>query len=169
MLLHWLIAAAIIGNYVLVNVAEESSEAMEEMLVGYHKALGITILLLTVLRIIWRITHKPPPLAVTLKPWERALARISHAGFYVLMIGIPLTGWMMTSAFSGGAPVDMFGLFQMPGLPLAQSRDTAGVLHEVHETGAKIMFVLFILHVAGAFKHLLIDKDGTMQRMLPGR
>lgn len=165
--LHWIMAALIVLNFILAEIAEDASKEERSILMGNHKAIGITILLFTLVRIAWRFTRRPPPLAETLKPWEAALAKVTHGLFYVLMLAIPLAGWAASSAWGNGAPVDMFGLFAMPALPVEHGKETAGLFGEVHETTAKLMFVLFILHVAAALKHQLLDKDGIMRRMLP--
>ena len=164
---HWIIAALIVLNFALIWSADDASEAVEQQIKGYHFAVGLLILMLTVLRIIWRLMNPAPPYVDTLQAWEVALAKVVNALFYFLMIAIPLTGWAMVSAASGGHSIGFFGLFEFPGLPFSKDRGTAGVFHEVHEVFAIGMLVLFALHVAAALKHRVIDRDGTMQRMLP--
>lgn len=164
---HWVIAALVVTNFLLAWSAEEVSEAQERVLMGYHMANGILILILSVLRVIWRITHPVPPFVPTMKRWEVVLARITHWLFYILIVAIPLSGWAMTSAASGGQPVDFFGLFGFPGLPLSRNEATAGVLHEVHEIGATMVLLLFFLHVAAALKHQFFNRDTTLARMIP--
>src|SRR5690606_38024636 len=105
--------------------------------------------------------------SATLKAWEVALSRVVHSLFYVLMMGIPLVGWAMASSFSGGQPINFFGLFDLPGLPFAQDKPRAGALAKVHDAGATLILALLALHVAGAAKHQFIDRDGTLRRMLP--
>jgi cytochrome b561 len=105
-----------------------------------------------------------------LKAWEVALARVTHALFYLLMLGMPLSGWLMHSAFSGGKPVGYFGLFNLPGIPMAVNKPLGGVFHEMHELGGYAMLALFALHVAGALKHQFLDRHpGAIARILPGR
>ena len=163
---HWILTVLILMNFVLVWSAEDAPKAKEAQLVGYHMANGMLILFLTVLRIIWRFMNPPPPFEDTLKAWEVALAKVVHILFYFLMLAIPLVGWIMVSAFSGGHGVGFFGLFEIPGLPLQKNQDTAGALHEVHELLAILMLLLFVLHVAAALKHQFVDRDATMRRML---
>lgn len=165
--LHWLIALLIVLNVIGAFVAEDLSKADEAIVMGYHKATGISILLLTIARIVWRLMHKAPPLVETLKAWEAALARVTHAGFYFLMLAVPLSGWAMSSAYSKGKPVSMFGLFDVPALPVGSDEPTADMFHELHEVFAFVMIGLFVLHVGAALKHHFMDKDGTMQRMVP--
>lgn len=167
--LHWILTILILMNFVLVWSAEDAPKAKEAQLVGYHMANGMLILFLTFLRIIWRLMNPPPPFDDSLKAWEVALAKVVHFVFYFLMIAIPLVGWIMVSAFSGGHGVGFFGLFEIPGLPMAKNEDTADALHEVHELLAGLMLLLFVLHVAAALKHQFIDRDGTMRRMLSAR
>lgn len=166
MLLHWLIAVAVIVNWRLAEAAEHAevrADAFSYM--SNHKALGITILILTVLRLGWRLVHRPPPLRASMAAWEKALARTLHIIFYVLLIGLPLGGWMAES-FEGHA-VDVFGIFTLPGLPVGENEDLAHTFEELHGTGGSIMIYLIGLHVLGMLKHMVIDKDGNLWRMLP--
>ncbi len=165
--LHWLVAVLIIANYILVWTAEGKPEEQEHFLVGIHAATGIMILLLSVLRVIWRITHPAPPMEPGLKSWEVALATWVHRAFYFLIIAVPFTGWVMSSAASGGKGLNIYGLFDFPGLPIGPDRDTAIAVYEVHEILATVMFFLLILHVAAALKHHFVDRDGTVGRMIP--
>jgi len=165
--LHWILAVLILLNFVLVWVSEDLPKPQAAQLTGYHIANGMLILGLSVLRIVLRLTQPPVPFVSTLKTWETALARVVHGLFYFLMLAIPLVGWAMVSAFSGGKPVDFFGLVDLPGLPLAADKAMAGALHEVHEAFALLMLVLLALHVAAALKHRFVDRDGTMRRMAP--
>ena len=100
--LHWLIALAIAANYVLAWVSEDLPKEERMALMGNHKALGIAILLLTMLRIVWRLVHKAPPLVETLKAWEAALSRVTHAALYFVMLAVPLAGWGLHSSASQG-------------------------------------------------------------------
>lgn len=165
--LHWLIALLIVLNIVVAFVSEDMSKADRAIVMGNHKAIGITILVLTVARIVWRLMHKAPPLIETLKAWEAALARVTHAGFYFLMLAVPLSGWGLSSAFSKGKPVSLFGLFDVPALPVGADEPTVDMFHELHEVFAFAMIGLLLLHVGAALKHHFVDKDGTMRRMVP--
>lgn len=165
--LHWLIAVLILGNFVGAWMAEDLPKPERIELMGYHKATGILILLLTVLRIVWRLVHKAPPLVETLKAWEVAVARVTHGLLYFLMLAVPFAGWGLHSSASQGKAVSMFGLFDMPALPVGSDKPTIGVFHEAHEIFATLMLVLFALHVVAALKHHFADKDGTMRRMAP--
>ncbi len=165
--LHWIIALMIMLNFVLAWVAEDLPDEQRYALIGNHKAVGITILLLTLLRIVWRLTHQAPPLVETLKAWEAALSRVTHALFYVLMLAIPVAGWALSSAFTKGKPISIFGLFDFPALPVGSDKPTVSMYGELHEIAATIMLVLLALHIGAALKHQFIDKDGTVRRMVP--
>ncbi len=169
MVFHWTIATLIIMNFIGAFVAEDLPKPEAAQIMGAHKAMGITILILSIGRLVWRITKPVPPLSAGLKAWEVALAKVTHSLLYFLMIAIPASGWIMHSAFSAGKSISFFGLFAYPGLPMAQDKATAGLFHEVHEVMAFAMLGLLALHLAGALKHQFIDRDGSIWRMLPGR
>ena len=164
MILHWLIALLIVLNFAAAWISETMPRPERMQIMANHKAIGITVLILTVIRIAWRLTHRPPPLQRTLQPWERMLASAVHALFYVLMIGLPLTGWSMVSA---GGPVRMFGLFSMPALPVPTTDAVGDTFYDLHVKLAWVMLALFVLHVAGALKHQFLDHDATLGRMIP--
>jgi len=163
--LHWLIALLLALNFVIAWVSEDMPKPDRMEMMGNHKAIGLTILGLTVLRIVWRVLRPAPPLVETLKAWEVALAKVTHALLYFLMLAIPLAGWGMVSG--KGNPVSLFGLINIPALPVGPDKATNGVFHELHEVFATLMLVLLAIHVAAAFKHMIVDKDGTMLRMAP--
>lgn len=166
-ILHWLIALAIIANWLIAQLAEDAPKAQEEAMMGVHVALGMTVLILTVLRIFWRLTHKRPEPNPDHAKWERVLASAVHKLFYFFMIALPLTGYLLVQTGTGGMAIDMFGLFDFPGLAVAKSHADHEVFEELHEIFANVMLVLFVLHVVGAWKHQLLDRDGTVLRMLP--
>ncbi|MBI1406318.1 MAG: cytochrome b [Caulobacter sp.] len=176
MLLHWLIAGLIITNVWLAWQAEDLHGAAKMPIMQWHKTLGISILVLSLLRLAWRLFNKPPPLSPDLKVWELWLARIVHWGFYVAMIGIPLTGWLMVSAtpLIKVYPIHMYGLFDWPAvgflsdLPRDQMKATHEAFETIHKLAAKIMiYGLFPLHILGALKHQFLDKDPEFARMIP--
>lgn len=174
MALHWLIAAAILAMAGLgLVMVELDPGAAKFRLYQLHKSVGITILALSLLRLAWRLANPVPPLPAGLRPWEKHLARMTHVGLYVLMVGLPVSGWMMVSASVWGIPTVLYGVVPLPHLPvLATLTDKAPVeaaLKTVHAVLALSMALLFALHVAGALKHHLILKDDTLKRMLPGR
>jgi cytochrome b561 len=165
--LHWIIALLIATNFGLAWVAEDLPDEQKYALIGNHKAIGLIVLVLTVVRIIWRLMHKPPPVLDTLKAWEVAVSKVVHVLMYGLMLAIPLAGWGMSSIYAKGAPISIFGLFGFPAMPIAHEKSTQELFHELHEITATIMLVLLALHIGAALKHQFFDKDGTLRRMVP--
>ncbi|QYU66362.1 cytochrome b/b6 domain-containing protein [Leptolyngbya sp. 15MV] len=163
MTFHWVIAVAVIVNWRIVEAAEHAAPAEAGALMANHKALGITILVLSIGRLLWRFTHPAPPLPGA--GWERALARTVHVVFYVLLIGLPLGGWLAGSFARRG--FEWFGLFDWPLLPVPESREMAGTIIEMHALGGQVLLLLVVLHIAGALKHTFIDRIGGLSRMLP--
>ncbi len=166
MIFHWAIAIAVIVNWRIAESAEHAAtrEAAGAIMVN-HKALGITILLLTLGRLVWRWTHPVPALPSDLAKWEATLARTVHVIFYVLLIGLPIGGWLASSFYGKG--VDVFGIFTLPALPVGENADTGEAIFELHGTGGEIFIYLIGLHILGALKHTFFDKNGGIFRMLP--
>ena len=157
-LLHWIIAALIIGQIAGGKVMTElAATTLKFDLYQWHKALGLIILALSLARLLWRLTHRPPALAIPQKAWERRLARFSHWGFYAFMIAVPLLGWLTVSAAMVGLPTSMFGLFTVPDLPVADSLATERLMKRLHALTAYATAALLVLHVAAAIKH---QRDG---------
>lgn len=164
-ILHWLIAIAVIGNWRIAEAAEHAPEPEGRVIMGYHMALGIVILVLTALRIVWRLIHRTPPLATHLTSWELALARTTHSLFYILLITLPVLGWVGMSV--NGFAISMFGMFDWPILPIGRNESAGGAIFDVHATLASAMLLLVALHILGSLKHTLLDRDGNLFRMLP--
>ena len=167
MFFHWAIAALVALNFALAWAAEGLPPADRGALMGNHFAVGLTVLALTLLRIVWKMIAPASPLVESLKTWEAALAKVTHGLLVLITLALPLAGWIMVSAHSGGQPISYFGLFDLPGLPLAKSKPTSELFSELHEVFAFLTLALFALHVAGAVKHMVIDRDGTMRRIVP--
>ena len=168
--LHWLIALAIIGNLIgglaLQWFFESDDPAMKARglaIIGLHKSLGLTIILLTLLRIGWRLANPPPPLPAHMTMLERRLAGLSHGVFYVLMLVLPLSGWALAS--TGRGPILWFGLSGVPRLPIAGTRRE--LFGESHEILAWAMVALLALHLLAALKHHILDRDDVVAGMLP--
>ena len=173
--LHWAIALLVIGNLVL-GLQLESFKGIDRFaMYQLHKSFGISVLLLTVARIAWRLSHRPPPYEATLKSWERRAATATHSAFYVLLIALPLTGWIMVSASKWNIPTKLFGIVGWPHIAPIHAADAAaranieGVSNQTHELIAYTMIALVLLHILGAIKHVVVDGDGTVARMIPGR
>ncbi|QKG69886.1 cytochrome b [Erythrobacter mangrovi] len=165
MIFHWLIAILVIMNWRIAETAEHLEGADKLVVFGYHKAWGMLILALTVGRLLWRWSHPVPPLPSGLKAWEAKLARTVHVIFYVLLVALPLGGWLASSY--GGRPVDFFGMFTIPVLPVGENKDLSKSIFDAHATGGSIFIYLIGLHILGALKHTFIDKNGGIFRMLP--
>ncbi|MBI1392259.1 MAG: cytochrome b [Alphaproteobacteria bacterium] len=172
--LHWIIAAMILGQIAggfYMHNLPDGNQKFE--LYQLHKSTGITILLLSLVRLGWRLTHPAPPLPGGMPDWQRLLARGTHIGFYALMIGVPLGGWAIVSAspLAPSVPTYLFGAIPWPHLPffdgVEDRKATAEAIAEMHELGAFSILGLFALHVAAALKHHFKDKDGVLARMLP--
>jgi cytochrome b561 len=164
-LLHWLIVVMIITQVILANIAEDLPIGMKKLaMFARHKSVGITIFGLALLRLLWRWANPTPLLPTTLQPYERALAGLTHAGLYIVLFAMPLTGWMMTSA--RGFPVSWFGFFQLPDF-VPKNDALYNAMKETHDTLALALYAIVSLHVAGALKHHFFMKDDVLRRMLP--
>ncbi|MEQ1930842.1 MAG: cytochrome b [Parvularculaceae bacterium] len=171
--LHWTIAVLIVGQIaggLYMHELPRGSELKVE-LYQLHKSFGVVILLLSLLRLVWRLGHKPPPLPADMAGWEKFAARATHALFYVLMIGTPLLGWAVVSTASFNVPTVIFGIIELPHLPFFEGLENRKDLHELfeesHELAAKSIIGLLILHVGAALKHHLIDRDNVLAHMAP--
>lgn len=164
-LLHWVIVALIITQFVLATISNSLPLGMTKLAVlARHKSVGITILMLAVIRLVWRWMNPTPALPTTLKSYERLLAKITHAILYALLFIMPLSGWMMSSARN--FPVSWFGMVQLPDL-VSQSRPLYDALHTFHVSLAWLLVGVAVLHIAAALKHHLVLKDDVLRRMLP--
>ena len=175
-ILHWTIAALVVANVLMGWQFEELSRSERTALMQIHKANGMTILMLTLARIAWRLVNKPPPMSQTMSFWERMAARVVHTGFYVLLLALPLTGWITVSGHDNPGTINMFGLFQIPALgPVANlEHDLRHDVHDVtegahHLLGQIMVYALIPLHILGALKHQFLDGEDELGRMLPFR
>lgn len=165
-LLHWAIAALVLATIPLGIFGASSESAAAQSSVNAHKSIGILILLLTVIRIGWRLTHKPPALPETMTVMLRGIAKATHILFYVLLIVLPLSGWWMSSAVPKRHPFG-FCLFDVPFLPVPRGFASAGPAHFIHVNLGFLMIGLALLHIAAALKHHFVDRDSVLTRMLP--
>ncbi len=164
---HWIMAVLMIGMLAFgLYLAEAELERGPLMfkLYGLHKSIGVLILGLVLLRIVWRFMNVTPAALPTHKRWEVILSKAVHGFLYLGMIGLPLSGWVMSSA--GGHPVEFFGLFELPAI-VEKSKALGKEAHEAHEILGSVVIGLIVLHFAGALKHKIIDKDSTIMKMLP--
>lgn len=168
--LHWAIAIFVLGNIAggfymsgLFDSGDPNLIAQGAEIAGIHKPIGLTILALTLWRIALRLREDFLPLPGHMKRWEIVLARVTHIGFYTLLLVLPLTGWMF--AVTAERPLSYFGLFDVPLSPLGET--ARGVMYEAHEVAGKLAAGLVVLHVLGALKHHFLDRDDIAARMLP--
>jgi cytochrome b561 len=165
LILHWLIAVLVVTQVLLIMAADATEGPAAGRWIGLHKSVGLGILVLTLARIGWRVARPAIPLPEPMPPWQKLIARATHVLFYVVLIGLPLGGWAASSAAS--RDIVWFGLFEWPLLPIGGGRETAARLMDMHELGAKALYVLIALHVAGALKHHFVDRDNVLHRMIP--
>ena len=182
--LHWLIAAGIVFMFILgwfmdtvpkdaaksstfdlfnmgLYVWELSKEVSpRSFYFNLHKSVGISLFALIILRILWRLTHKPPALLDSMKTWEKKLATGAHYGLYFLMVATPLAGIIMSISSKYG--IHWFGIKLVGGIDNKASRE---LFYEFHEIFGLLILLILFFHIAGAFKHALVDKDGTIRRM----
>jgi cytochrome b561 len=164
-LLHWLIAALIFTQFALAWYADELPLGVHKLaLFARHKSFGMTILMLAILRVLWRVKNPPPPLPNSMSPSERFLARVTHVAFYILLFAMPLTGWMMSSAKNYS--VSWFGLFTWPNL-IAPDTAAFELLKSTHDSLSDLLFALAALHILAALKHHFWNRDDVLLRMLP--
>lgn len=171
MLLHWVLGMALIALFgVGVYMADLPFSPQRLKLYNWHKWAGVTILVLSALRLLWRATHRPPalPQAVekTMPGWQKLAHHGTHHLLYVLFFAVPLIGWAYSSA--AGFPIVFLGLWQLPDF-VPVSKDLAEAIKPWHQYTAFALAALALLHIAAALKHQLVDRDGLLNRMLPGK
>ena len=171
--LHWAIAALIVVNFVIGLRFDQLNGLALFNLMQWHKSFGITVLALSLARLAWRVVHRPPPYPAHMPAWERAAASLVHWAFYVVMIGLPITGWVVVSASPTNIPTLLYGTIPWPhiglvhDLPMAVRKrleDQAGDIHESLAWGAA---ALLVLHVGAALRHQLSSRDEVLWRMAP--
>lgn len=160
--LHWIIAVLAIGTL----AAGLLNDAVEDVVrvIPAHKAAGITILALTLARLGWRLARPAPSLPMHMRRGERLAAHAAHGALYALMIALPLSGWIFSSA--GKYPLDWFGLFPIPKFAITKADPIYGIAHEGHEVLGYVALALIVLHVAAALRHHFLLKDAVLRRML---
>ncbi len=160
--LHWLIALLIIMNLASGLLHEPLEKVVELMPV--HKAIGMSVLVLSLVRLGWRMAWTAPAYPASMTGLEVLAAKLVHLALYVFMIAMPLTGWIMSSA--GKWPLSWFGLFDLPKLPVTKDSALAGIAHEGHELGGYLLLALVLGHVLAALRHHYLLKDDILRRML---
>jgi cytochrome b561 len=165
--LHWITAVLIVAGFAIGLYAVDLKLSPTKLrLYSWHKWIGVTVFWLAIARLAWRWKFPAPPLPMTMPRWERLVARGTHAAIYVLLLVLPVSGWIMSSA--SGVPVVYFGVWQLPDL-VAKDKALADVLKLVHYGLNKTLLTLVVLHVAAALKHHFVDRDSVLRRMLSWR
>lgn len=174
-LLHWLIAAAIVFQIILGwRMGDEPKGPATYAIFQLHKSVGITILLLSLARLAWRLTHRPPPHPAAQPRWETVASKIVHVAFYGIMIGLPLTGWIIVSTSKLTIPTVLYGAIPWPHLPFLpelaagpkQLWNQAGLAG--HQLLVWLTYGLLALHLGAVAKHQILDRDEVLGHMAPG-
>jgi cytochrome b561 len=162
--LHWLTALLIVAGFTLgLSMVELPFGRQKLQWYAWHKWVGVTIWLVTCSRLAWRWTHSPPPM-VPMPFWQGRAAVVTHALLYALLVVIPLSGWLYSSA--SGVEVVYLGLIPLPDL-VSKDRALADVLRNVHLTLNFTLLALVCIHAVAALKHHFVDRDAVLTRMLP--
>ncbi len=163
--LHWLIAIAIVATFGVGIYMHDLPLTPEKLKIySWHKWAGVTIFLLVLFRLVWRLTHRPPAPPIGMPAWQQAAAELVHRLIYILMIAIPVSGWLMSS--SKGFQTVYFGVLPLPDL-LAKNKELGDALTFVHKALNFTLAGLVLGHAGAAIKHHFIDRDDVLTRMLP--
>jgi cytochrome b561 len=174
-ILHWTIAAAILCNVALAWCVDALPDDWVRPAIDTHKSIGITALGLVLLRILWRISHQPPRLPDAFPKWERTVSHIAHGLLYLIMLGLPISGWLHDSAWKDAAshPMTLFHLVPWPRVGFLTHLEPQlkehmhDVLGAVHAWFAYALYLLLALHLTGVLKHALLDRQSVLRRMWP--
>ena len=164
--LHWLTVLMLLGLFAVgiwITAFEPKDEAFKLRLYMMHESSGVTLLALTLFRLFWRWRHPPPSLPADLPPLLRAAAHANHAAVYLLLLVMPVLGFLATNAW--GFPLRWYGLIALPS-PVGHNEALAETLSALHYWCALALAALLLVHIAAAFWHYLIRKDQVLQRML---
>lgn len=163
--LHWIMAILIFATFGLgLTVSDMTFSPTALKYISYHKWLGVTVFVFAVLRVLWRLTHAAPALEDSLSRVEKFAANAAHHLLYILIFAVPLSGYFYSLA--AGFPVVYLGVLPLP-VFIEPNSELAGTLKSLHQILVYTMVAIVGLHVAGALKHYVIDRDGTLARMLP--
>lgn len=164
--LHWLLALALLGSFCVgLYMTGLPLSPQRLKLYNWHKWAGVTILVLSALRLAWRLTHRPPA-DVPMPAWQQRAAHWAHRALYVLFFAVPLAGWAYSSA--AGFPVVLFGVLPLPDFVPAD-KELAEAIKPLHAVLAWTLALAALAHVAAALKHHFVDQDGLLARMWPAR
>lgn len=165
-LLHWSVAVIVLLMIPagLIMVRDGLPRALQDGLFLFHKNAGVIVMLIVAFRILWRATHPAPPLPQQIPSWQRRIAALSHLGLYVLLVVMPVTGYVRVRA--GGFPIE--GLDAMGiGSIIPRNKPLAETASDIHQVAAFLLIGLLALHVGAALHHALIRRDGVWSRMWP--
>ena len=166
-LLHWVLAVAIIVSFsVGLYMTGLTMSPTRLKLYNWHKWAGVVILTLSALRLLWRLTHTPPPLPKQMPSWQRTASQVTHVALYLLFFAVPLSGWAYSSA--AGFPIVLFGVLPLPDW-VPKDRALAELIKPFHHYLAYALAASVALHVLAAVKHQFIDRDRLLARMGVGR
>jgi cytochrome b561 len=177
-LLHWLVAAGIGANILLIWATWAMSDNSPNVrpIIDLHKSIGITVLGLAIMRLLWRATHTPPAFPAGYAPWERKAAHAAHWILYALIFAMPLSGWLHDSAWKNAAahPMKLFWVVPWFRIGAVQDLDPAtketlhGLFGQIHTSLSYVIYAMVAVHIAGALKHQFLDREPELQRMMPG-
>lgn len=163
--LHWIVVALIVAAWALgLTMVDLPLSPQKLKTYSWHKWTGVTVFLLMLARLAWRAAHRPPALPIAMPAWQLRAAAASHALLYTLLLAIPLSGWLFSSA--SGVPVVYLGLVQLPDL-VGRDKALAEILKQLHVILNWTLFVTICIHIAAALKHHFVDRDDVLARMLP--
>ena len=164
--LHWLIAGLVIFMLIFGEDLMRGEDGGSTLAPSLHVSIGVSILVLSILRLVWRFINPPPAYPASMAPWEQMASKAMVVVFYALLIGIPLTGWLAMPKFlsehAAMAGIRAFGAFPLPTAP------SLGLpMKSIHAIGSNLTIALLALHVLAALKHHFINRDEILRRMLP--
>jgi cytochrome b561 len=163
--LHWLTFVLILSLGIIGTLMTDLPNGpLKIQIYTLHKSFGLTVLALSMLRLLWRLLSKTPGVIPNTPSWQAMIAKLTHAAMYVLLFAIPLSGWLYNSA--AGFPLKYFGLFKLPKLS-GYNPELKHLAGDTHETLFYVLAALLLLHAGAALKHHYLDKDATLTRMLP--
>ena len=165
--LHWLMALLLVGLFCGgLYMADLRLSPWKLKIYSWHKWAGVTAFILVLARIAWRFAHHPPGLPSAMPRLMRLAARAAHTLLYLLMVAVPVSGWLMSSA--KGFQTVYFGVLPIPDL-LAKDKELGNLLQDAHQALCFLLVGLVLGHLGAALKHHLIDRDDVLARMLPRR
>ena len=170
---HWAIAALVLAllGIGLAMTHADLAPMRRFQLYQWHKSVGLTVLVLSLLRLGWRAFHRPPPLPAAMPALERGAAHLAHAVLYALIIAMPLVGWALVSASPFNIPTVLYGVVPWPHLPIVTDLPNKAAVEAglklVHASGAWFLIALLVLHAGAALRHHFVLRDDTLRRMLP--